>query len=258
MITLEDNMQRMGWVYGMLFSGWLLVMWLGAIQSIVAADGSVWKSSSRLSLRSAPMDEGGQAVSPQRKGTRAILLSLILPGAGEWSLGHRRMAKLFLGAEVALWAGYFGSLAYAEVLRRDYQTFAALHAGVNPTGKDDQYWIDIGNANNIYDFNEKRLVQRNLDAVYWNTQQYYWQWDDEQNRYRYIDLRLKQHRWKRGATFVIGGMILNRILSTVDVIRIIRKEKKQKETGGRALLYSSYFWHPARGDVVQLHFTWTF
>ncbi|NOX38702.1 MAG: hypothetical protein GXO78_14325 [Calditrichaeota bacterium] len=258
MIKLEGRMQRIGRLKWMLLGGWLLVLWMGHLQPAPAAGGSLKNAQSAFTFHAVSLDETGEAMTPQRSGARAILLSLILPGAGEWSLGHRRMAKIFLGAEVALWAGYFGSLAYAEVLRRDYQTFAALHAGVNPAGKDDQYWIDIGNANNIYDFNEKRLVQRNLDAVYMNTREYYWQWDAEENRYRYVDLRLKQHRWKRRATFVIGGMILNRILSTVDVIRIIRKEKKERETGRRAMLFSSYFWHPARGDVVQLHFTWTF
>ncbi len=242
-------------LYGcMLLMGWgggTPEVWAGASRSFSAYPLS------RIQLLSLGRQHSPDAIG-KGKGARAVLLSLLIPGAGEWYLGHRKAAKIFLGAELALWAGYLGSLAYADVLKKDYQTFAALHAGVDPVGKNEQYWIDIGNANNIYDLNEKRLVQRNLEAVYTNIGEFYWQWDSESHRYRYVDLRLKQHSWRRTATFMIGGMILNRILSTMDVVRILRKGKREGRVGGRARVSSRYFWHPIRGETIQVHLTWKF
>jgi len=86
---------------------------------------------------------------------KPILASLVMPGWGEYQLGHSRWAKGFV-SEVMLWLSYAGIIQYSRVLEKDYQAYAALHAGANPDGKDDQYWIDIGNANNIYQFNERR------------------------------------------------------------------------------------------------------
>lgn len=183
-----------------------------------------------------------------------MFMSLLLPGAGEWALGEKNLAKIFIGTDLAMLAGYFGSRAYADVLEKDFHAFAAQHAGIISRNKTEQYWIDIGNASNIYLFNERRRVQRNLEATWPETDQFYWQWDEEANRIKYVDLRSKQHRWERAATFIVGGMILNRIISMIDVVRIIRRAGAA-EAQKRSFLRWQYARTPAGDEVFQLKFS---
>jgi hypothetical protein len=176
--------------------------------------------------------QGSQVDTVQKKSgsrTKSVLYSLILPGAGQWSLGYKGRAKFFMGAEVLLWVGYFGTQSYANVIQDNYQSYAAVHAGTNSMNKAEQYWIDIGSSDNIYAFNEQRLRDRNKDALYSENPTNYWQWDNRESRKYYNNLRVQEHDWERRATFIVGAFILNRVVSAIDVIRLIRKEKKQTE-----------------------------
>lgn len=192
-----------------------------------------------------------------KSGGKYVLLSLVLPGAGEWFLGHKGHAKFFLGTELALWAGYLGTQGYIGVLENDFHSYAAVHAGVTTGGKNDQFWIDIGNSDNIYAYNEKRLVERRLEDVYPEDDAHYWQWDSKTNRDKYNDMRFKQHDWKQRANIIIGGVILNRLVSAIDVIRLIRKEKKADNTR-YSRLYFNYGSNRWEGEVYRLNFrlTW--
>ncbi|MFZ0389302.1 MAG: hypothetical protein WAN36_02500 [Calditrichia bacterium] len=183
-----------------------------------------------------------------------VLSSLVLPGSGEWLAGHKNMAKFFFGTELALWAGYIGARAYANVLEDNFQAYAAVHAGIQTTGKGQQYWIDIGSADNIYEFNEQQRVLRNLEGTYRQEQDYFWQWDTPENRRRYSLQRIRQHDWERRATFVISGLILNRIISAIDVIRILRKDKKNSAVH-QSRLFFDYKQDRLQGDIFRLNMT---
>lgn len=184
-----------------------------------------------------------------------VLLSLILPGAGEWFLGRHTRAKFFLGTELALWAGYWGMTGYASVLKNDFIAYAAAHAQVNTASKPDKYWAAIGSADDIYSYNEKQRVERNLSATYPENDAYFWQWDASENRYRYNELRIKQHDWERRATFMISGFVLNRLISAVDVVRIIRKQNRASRQQSR--LYFDYRDDRLAGETFRLNFVMT-
>jgi len=187
-----------------------------------------------------------------------ILLSLILPGLGEYVGGERGRAKVFFTAEVVLWAGFIGSKAYSNTLKDDYRTYAAIHAGVQTADKGGQYWIDIGNADNIYIFNERRRVQRDLEATYPETDEYSWQWDEQQNREEYAELRSNQNKWKNISTYMIAGLIMNRIFSAVDIVYLIRKNKERDELYGSSCFHFNYLPDSVHGELMRLNFTWRF
>jgi hypothetical protein len=190
--------------------------------------------------------------------SKNILLSLLLPGLGEYVGGERGRAKVFFTSEVILWAGFIGSKAYSNTLKDDYRTYAAIHAGVQTANKGGQYWIDIGNANNIYIFNERRRVQRNLKATYPETDEYSWQWDQQENREEYADLRSKQNKWKNVSTYMIAGLIMNRIISAVDIVYLIRKNKDRDDLYGSSYFHFNYLPESVHGELMQLNFTWRF
>ncbi len=198
-----------------------------------------------------------QATGANKIQFKPVLKSLLLPGWGEKQLGHAGWAKSFILSEISLWLGYVGIVQYSRVLERDYQAYAARHAGVQPEGKSAQYWIDIGNANNIYEFNERRRVQRNLAATYPETSTYYWQWDSEASRFYYGDLRTRQYRWERATIFVISGMVLNRLLSAINVIRL-QKSGSPKREADNWKVYGNIGVTPFAGEFVTLKLRWNF
>jgi hypothetical protein len=216
-----------------------------------------------LAQQSAPFSgnilQQGDLDSLQKKSnsrTKSVLYSLILPGAGQWSLGYKGRAKFFMGAEFLLWVGYFGTQSYANIIQDNYQSYASVHAGSNSLRKDEQYWIDIGSSDNIYSFNEQRLRDRNKDALYQENSVYYWQWDNKDSRKYYNNLRVKEHDWERRATFIVGAFILNRVVSAIDVIRIIRRENKKNETQMSRLNFH-YKTTKTGANMFNLNFTMT-
>lgn len=196
--------------------------------------------------------ENAQKKTPSK--TKNILYSLILPGAGQWSMGYKGRAKFFMGTEFLLWVGYFGTQSYANVIQRDYHGYASVHAGVNTAQKDEQYWIDIGSSDNIYAFNEQRLRDRNKDALYPEAADYYWQWDSKESRGYYNNLRVKEHNWERRATFVVGAFVLNRLVSAIDVVRIVRKENKNQDKQ-MSHLHFNYKTTQTGAGVLNLNFS---
>ncbi len=236
---------------------WLLIILLISFFSHTLNAQNIGQLSTKQSvLLSKDLSKTGNEHSKRSApSVKNVFLSLILPGAGEWAVGEKKLAKIFLGTEITLMLSYFGSRAYARVLERDFHAFAATHAFVDTYHKSEQYWIDIGNASNIYEFNEKKRVQRNLKATYPETPRYYWQWDAERNRIKYINLRSKQHSWEKTATFVIGGMILNRVVSMIDVVRIVRKGRSGNNRKHTRLYWQYLPKTSLTGEGIQMTFS---
>lgn len=189
---------------------------------------------------------------PPASGAKYVLLSLILPGAGEWAMGHKTLAKFFLGTEFLMWTGYFGTQQYIHILEQDYQAYAALHAGVASGNKDDSYWSAVGNADNIYEYNQKRLRERDLKGMYPESDPFLWQWDASEHRYRYNRMRVERHDWERRATIMASGFILNRLISAIDVVRLIRKDA-HADRQKFSRLFFSYRDRPLAGESYQLN-----
>lgn len=232
-----------------------------------SADGEFsGKAFSKLALTPSlsGMPSFGQEALPQmtdtparRGGVKHVFLSLVLPGAGEWALGHKGPAKFFLGTEATLWLGFAASRVYLNVLQNDLEAYAARHAGViDAGGKGDQYWIDVGLAPSIYDFNAEKLLERDLEGTYPEGEGFDWTWDSEDNRITYAGRRLDRVDWKRNSTLIVGALVLNRLVSAIDVIRLIKKENSETSQTRQSFLNLRYAADRYQGKVVNLHFSW--
>ncbi len=206
-----------------------------------------------LNLRQSE-DGTGETEDFSPSANKNVLFSLLLPGAGQWNMGYSGRGKFFLGTDFLLWVSFFGSQAYAGVIRDNYQSFAAVHAGTHNPDKNDQYWIDVGSSDNLYSHNTAKLRDRNVKGLYPETDQYYWQWDSDDSRKTYNNLRVREHDWENRATFVIGALILNRVVSAVDVIRIIRKEKRESQNR-MSRLFFTYLPHQSGMNSFKLNVT---
>jgi hypothetical protein len=77
---------------------------------------------------------------------------------------------------------------------------------------------------NIVDYNDAKLRQRNLKAVYPEGVGYDWQWDGETSRKRYEGMRVKSDQMFRNSLFVVGGIVVNHLVSGIDAVRVARKK----------------------------------
>ena len=88
--------------------------------------------------------------------------SLLVPGWGEFSLDKQSRGKFFLCAESVLIISAFSFNDLSNSYKTDYTAYAAQHANVDLSNEDYLFALDVGNNDNIYDFNNLKRRQRSL------------------------------------------------------------------------------------------------
>ena len=162
---------------------------------------------------------------------KAVLLSLLLPGMGELYGGGFRTGKYFLFAESGLWLTFTSVEVYGHWLQNDARTFAGRHASANIEGKDDQFFVNLGNFKSVYDYNEKKLRDRDPSRLYDPNGPFFWQWDNEESRMRFRDLRVKSDRVLNSVRFIVGAIIVNHIASAVHARQIVSRRNTEVSGG---------------------------
>lgn len=166
--------------------------------------------------------------SPSRKSVGlAALYSLLLPGMGEWYADGFSSGKYFLIAEGGLWLTYTAFNVYGDALRDDSRSFAVAHAGVNRAGKNDQFFVDIGNFNSVSEYNDKKLRDRSLDRLYDPAQGFAWQWDTDLSRSTYRGQRVSSDNVYNNRKFVVAAVIINHVASAINAARSAISRNKE-------------------------------
>tara|TARA_B110000014_G_C19887061_1_gene459026 strand:- start:33 stop:674 length:642 start_codon:yes stop_codon:yes gene_type:complete len=151
-----------------------------------------------------------------------VLKSLILPGWGEYSLGYKQRGRIMVLSESVIFFSILGSYFYANKFEQNYKAYASEHANVATVGKNRQYWVDIGNYSSIDQFNEEHLRWRDFNAIYEKDNNWNWLWDNDENRKYFEKMRIRGDTWKLRGSFLIGGMVLNHIISAIDALYLSR------------------------------------
>jgi TM2 domain-containing membrane protein YozV len=149
----------------------------------------------------------------------AAALSLLLPGLGEWYADDYATGKYFSIAEGTLWLTWTSFRMYGDWVRDDARDFAVQYAGINKEGKDAQYFIDIGNFQSVDDYNEQMLLQRDADEIYNPNSDYKWNWDTDERREQYRQLRVQSDEIYNNANFVIAAVVVNHVVSAINAAR---------------------------------------
>lgn len=150
----------------------------------------------------------------------AILYSFLLPGMGELYANNYNIGKYFTIAEGILWGTYIGMNVYANARENDYKAFAETYGSANISGKDADYFATIGQYDNIEIYNDEKALERNFDEMY-NTEIYYWKWQTKDDRKTYRNIRTSSEQTFNDLRFVVGAMILNRIASAINAVRLV-------------------------------------
>ncbi len=158
--------------------------------------------------------------SPRKKSTGlAAIYSLLLPGMGELYADGFESGKYFLAAEGVLWLTYASFEIYGNQLRDDSRSFAQAHAGITPSNKADQYFVDIGNFGDIRAYNDKKLRDREPEKLYQEASNYAWQWDSDLSRATYRDQRISSENMYNNRKFVVAAVLLNHVASAINAVR---------------------------------------
>ena len=166
-----------------------------------------------LLLTAAPGHTGTSAA-------RAFWSSLLLPGAGQHLNGQRTAAARFLGFEAALWGGYLGFRQVADIRERNFRTHAAVHAGASPSGKSKQYFDDLGFYESFHQHNRYAAVEEGASAqLYPGGGEFFWEWDREESRLRFRELRNSARGADRNAVMATGLIIANHLFAAVHAAR---------------------------------------
>jgi hypothetical protein len=174
-------------------------------------------------------------------GRKALLFSLLLPGAGEMSLGEHRRATGFFIAEGAIWTHFVWFRVAGHLRKENYIDQAQLHAGVGVSSADDTYWKLLGQYQTSRgtgaDAYEETLRREARDQFpsdpaaqdAWVAERLpsgdrAWSWSSDEARTSYRVTRASSRRAYDRSKYSIAAAIANRLLSAIDT-QIIRRKR---------------------------------
>ena len=210
------------------------------------------------SLPPAPIIENPE--SGQRKSVGlAVLYSLLLPGMGEYYSGSFSTGKYFLAAEGVLWLGYAGMDIYGISVRNDARQFAVAHAGLSPSGKDDQYFVNVSNFLSIDEYNQQKLRDRTPDQLYDPAAGFSWQWDSDADRAVFRDQRITSERAFNNLRFVVAAIVVNHIASAINAARsVILHNRGEARSSGELQFGADVLGGPVHPQGVRISVVRTF
>jgi len=210
-----------------------------------------------LFARSAPLvpDTGvtSAAREVEREGRKApglaAVYSLLVPGMGELYAGDFSSGKYFLISEGVLWLTYAAFEVYGTSVRNDARLYAVTYAGVNPAGKSDQFYVDVGNFVNTAAYNDKKLRDRTPSLVYDPAAGYGWQWGTDAERSTFRGLRVQSENVFNNTKFIGAAILINHVASAINAARAaIAHNAALKDLFGDLTLSASVGGGPAAPD----------
>ena len=148
----------------------------------------------------------------------AFWRSLLVPGWGQRYAGGG--GGRFVAAEVFFWGAYLGLEQLGGARGERFRSYAAEHAGARPHGKGDEYLDDLGFYESRLQHNQFALREEGPRArLYPPGAEFFWEWDGEESRRRYRQLRNGSENAKRQALYMTGLVVANHLLSAVHAAR---------------------------------------
>ncbi len=159
----------------------------------------------------------------------AILYSVLLPGMGELYADSYSSGKYFTIAEGSLWGIYFGMNTYGNWLKDRYISYASSAGMVNTQNKNGDYFATIGDYMSIDDYNNAMALQQSFDKML-DPSKNYWNWQTTANRKNYRNMWVSSEQEHNDLRFIVGALILNRIASAINAVRLVSEFNKKQST----------------------------
>jgi hypothetical protein len=167
-----------------------------------------------------------QALSGER--ARLMLRSLTVPGWGQATLGERRAAIAFGLLEAGIWGSFTAFRIQQQMRQQTYERTARLFAGVELSGRDEEYRRIVGFYLSSEEYN-RLVVRRDAASLYFGDPTAYdayiaehelkgddaWAWDSEGSLLRYRAERQATQRAIKHAHDALAAAVINRLLSVI-------------------------------------------
>lgn len=153
-----------------------------------------------------------------------VLKSALIPGWGEHELGSSKRGFLFNGIEAGLWIA--AGLAYttANAHEDDMFYFASQYGEIsNPQSKGDIFLDRVSKYDNMDEYNEQMLRNRQWDRIYRKEDGNYWNWESDEKRDEYFDIKTQRYLWRQRVTYTFGAITLNHLVSAMDALYLHRQ-----------------------------------
>lgn len=152
-----------------------------------------------------------------------VLKSALIPGWGQHDSQASVKGFVFNGIEAGIWV--FAALAADQASSYEYDLY--YHASeygqiIDPQGKGDLFLDRVSKYDNMDEYNEQMLRNRQWDRLYSEEDGYYWNWESESRRKAYFDLKTQRYRWRQRVTYAFGAVALNHLVSAMDAL-ILKK-----------------------------------
>jgi hypothetical protein len=152
----------------------------------------------------------------------AILYSLLLPGMGELYAESYDSGIYFTIADGVLWSTLVGMNVYGNWQKDRYISYAKANAGITTNYKDGTYYATIADYSDINVYNDEKAFEGSFDEMY-STQIFYWKWNSKEQRRTYRSMWLSSEQTFNDVRFVVGALILNRVVSAINAVRLVSK-----------------------------------
>ncbi|MDZ4722986.1 MAG: hypothetical protein SGI97_03650 [candidate division Zixibacteria bacterium] len=162
--------------------------------------------------------------------TKAILLSALVPGAGEYYLGDRRKARYFFVAEGLSILSFVTFKVYSNWKEDDYIRLAASNASARLEGKSDEFVDLVGFYDNVDLYNTAgRVIEPSREYYHPNNLDTYWRWENPEDRDMFRTLKNSSREADRRSEFALGAMVVTRFISIIDATLMSRKQGRLLE-----------------------------
>ena len=128
----------------------------------------------------------------------------------------------FTVADGVLWGTYIGMNVYGNWQKDRYISYAQTNGGVNTESKDENYYATIGEYLNIDQYNDEKAFERSFEEMY-DTEEYFWKWNTSEERKSYRSMWVSSEQTFNNVRFVVGALLLNRVISAINAVRLVSK-----------------------------------
>lgn len=154
----------------------------------------------------------------------AVLKSALIPGWGEHTLGSKERGFVFNGIEAGLWILVGLTTTNANAYEDDLFQFATEFGQIsNPQSKGDIFLDRVSKYDNMDEYNEQMLRNRQWDRLYRKEDGNYWDWESDEKREAYFDIKTDRYLWRQRVTYTFGAITLNHLVSTMDALYLQRQ-----------------------------------
>lgn len=153
-----------------------------------------------------------------------VVKSALIPGWGEHSLGSPKRGFLFNGIEAGLWLVVGIASSTANAYEDDLFKFAADYGQItDPQSKGDIFLDRVSKYDNMDEYNDQMLRNRQWDRIYRAEDGNYWDWESDEKRDEYFDIKTERYLWRQRVTYTFGAITLNHLVSAMDALYLKRQ-----------------------------------